>query len=141
MFVQLTTWEPLIFCPNAGYLIKDIIFKVIFKQNLDDCYKTLINNIEDLSTLGNGWIMDSCDFGDGADVTFFEWAPIESIADEEGFWIESTGINFNSKTCWNLGSLMGLSMRPLMELGFEYLVQAQKQAQAAAKSKNTKYRF
>ena len=118
---------------------------MIFKQDLDDCYKTLISNIEDLSTLYTGWIMDNCEFGDDTDITFFQWAPIEDYADTDYFLIENTGTDtddFDQSNCWDAGAAMGLSaLRPWAEYGWHYAAQQQRKAQVANNSKNTKVRF
>jgi hypothetical protein len=134
VFVQIIVWEGLIFCPNAGYYIKDIVFQTIFQQMLDDCYKTLIDNMEDLSTLWTGWIMDNCEYGDDADVTFFEWEPLPtSVADEYQYWIESTGTNYESSTCLDLGQYVGLSENPLAmnlaDIAFNTMVKNQQNIQ------------
>lgn len=133
VFAQLKFWKGVIICPNAGYRLKDIIFKVIFQQSLDDCYKILINNLTDLSTLWEGWPMDSCEFGTDAEVTFFEWTPVDyigtDIADEYQYWVEADDADRSSDTCWNVPGSLGLSpdnmMVGLYDLGLEMVAMNQ----------------
>lgn len=142
-------WQGFIICPNAGYRLKDIIFSVIFQQTLDDCYKILINNLTDLSTLWEGWPMDSCEPGTDAEVTFFEWTPVDyigaDIADEYQYWIEPDDADRTSSTCWDIGGMLGLApnsmLTSLYDIGFEMMVKSQQKIQKKAKQSSTSLKF
>ena len=122
-FLEMKVWKPFIVCGNYGYYIKDILFKVLFRQDLDDCYKTLIDNLQDPSTLWTGWLIDHCDFGKRIDVTFFEYEPIpDGIADRNNYLWNDNGIDKTSDNCIDVKTLLSKRYHPLLEAAFDWVV-------------------
>lgn len=81
----MRAWKNYYFCFNGGWTIQDILFQIIAAMKFQNCYFTIIKNLEDWTHWDDyaktnadgtpGWPED-CSSSNDADITVWSWNPI-----------------------------------------------------------------
>lgn len=83
----MRVWKNNYLCFNAGYTLEDILFTVIGAMKFQDCYWTLVKDLEDWTHYNDPayTFPEDCSSSNDEDITFYTWNPITT--NTETYWV------------------------------------------------------
>jgi hypothetical protein len=111
VFVEGTAWwdwstttATRMFCYGAGYAVDTITFAFWLANHINDCYKTILDDLEDPGKAFTNKEEDFlewsyCEESDEVDVPIFEYSFFDESADQEVYWVGETPAQDASTGC------------------------------------------